>query len=203
MKKAITILAVLILVAGFAFAADITLTTTVEQIAPAFKIEYKGADGTAAAKTGTVTLDSGIDEGAVTAMFLVSQYGQKNSDNEVVDYSRFGGKNGTPVTVTVKAYPFINKSDSTIKSQKPTVTATYASVSTSNPNNNNRFTLPTQDPTAVTTDANYNSIALVATYKGKKVYDQAIGTITAVWGAEDDIPFGTYEADIVIETTGI
>ena len=215
MKKGISILVVLALVVSAAFAtADLVLTTSVHNIEPKFKIEYDGTNSTSKGTVSgtTVTLNDSLADGNISVTFIVSQNGgidKNNSDASVSGYSRFGAKTtGTNMQLTVTCAQFVGSGTAAGDvSKAPTVSATYATVSSTN---TNKLTFP-DNPATVTpvTEATEQhptvdtatSIQLLPKYYGKKVVDQQIASVTAVWPGDDSLLGGSYSADITLTYT--
>lgn len=187
MKKVLTILVVLALVAGFAFATDstpaipaignhgtVTLSTTVTEIVPVFNIYHSDTD---AVDKGV----SNIAAGNIEASFVVKQ-------ENTLKYSNYGIAAGKGVTLKVTCGPFKN-ADVESTAAVTVDTAAYAAVSSAN---TDKLGL-TGDP-----DTSANTATFVPTYKGKRVDDQPIGTFTATWTKDDSLPLGDYTADITL-----
>ena len=197
MKKVLTILVVLALVAGFAFATDpvptignpgtVTLTSTVVGIAPVFVIHHND----------TNDLNKGVGNiaaGDITATFIISQENGINYTGDAKGYSNYGvaTETGTGVTLTVTCGPFKNANATSDKS----VTVTSASYAIVDSANTDKLTLAAAGPTYDNNEATF-----VPTYHGKRVDNQDIGTLTAKWTKDGDLPLGTYVADIVLTYT--
>ena len=186
MKKVLTILVVLALVAGFAFAAasignpTVTLTTEVAGIDPVFGIHH----------SDTTENNKGVDsiaEGDIVASFVISQDNTPDLDPST-GYSNFGVTAGTAVSLTVTCDNFKNAA-ATSASTPVISAATYGAEVTG----------------ALTYGANPTnggaSAVFIPTYHGKRVDNQPIGTFTATWAQDTDLPFGTYTADITLTFT--
>ena len=198
MKKVLTILVVLALVAGFAFATDpvptignpgtVTLTSTVVGIAPVFVINHSDDLVNVNKKVGNIAA------GDITATFIISQKNDINYTGDAKGYSNYGDatETGTGVTLTVTCGPFKN---GTVTSDKA-VTVTGAEYATVISANTDKLTLAAAGPTYDNNEATF-----VPTYHGKRVDNQDIGTLTAKWTKDSDLPLGTYVADIVLTYT--
>ena len=191
MKKVLTILVVLTVIAGFAFAdaqapsivqPKVTLTTTVKDIAPVFGIHHSDTDET----------DKGVDsiaEGNIVADFVISQDNPIDLDPDT-GYSNYGISAGTAVSLTVTCSPFKNND------------ATSTSVAVISLAANGEIV----DDKLTYGDApeNGSNVAVfVPTYHGKRVDNQTVGTFRATWAQDTDLPFGTYTADITLAFTSI
>jgi len=184
MKKVLTILVILSLFAGIAFATDstpaigahgtVTLSTTVTEIVPVFNIYHSDTD----LVNKSV---SNIAAGDIEASFVVKQ---KNP----LEYSNYGIAAGKGVTLKVTCGPFKN-ADVESTAAVTVDTAAYAAVSRAN---TDKLGL-TGDPAT-----SANTATFVPTYKGKRVDDQPIGTFTATWTKDDSLPLGDYTADITL-----
>jgi len=178
MKKVLTILVVLALVAGFAFATaanTVVLRTVIASIDPTYELTVKDGDDYTTDETLVASLAS---EGGVTAQFKIEQ----TNDAKIAS--------GTVVTLTVTCKKFINVADATKESALPTVTVV-----------NNADVR-----TGLTFNAAAGKSANVATFTpkyGAKVVEGEIGTFTANWAKDDNLPAGTYKADIELAYTGL
>ncbi len=197
MKKVIAILAVLVMVAGFAFAVNDTLTMQLssKEIKPAFKIHY----GTADDERTTIVLSDSISDKAIAANFVIAQEGEMDGQTSVA-YSRYGSKSeqsGTPVELTVTCSEFyyygVNGSsskDANTKSGAPTLSAA------ANGNTiDGKLTYVANFPSVSGT-----TVTFKPTYHGKKVADQVVGTFTATWPQDTagNLPYGVYKADVTL-----
>lgn len=182
MKKVLTILVVLTVIAGFAFATDINtvkLSTTITEIDPVFAIKHSDS----ALTTKNVT---SIAAGDVEASFEINQV------NPVLNgaaYSNYGAAVGTPVSLTVTCYNFAND-DATSANAAVISDAAYGETATG-------LTYGTAP-----VDGS-NSVVFVPTYHGKRVDNQLIGSFTATWAQDNTLPAGTYTADITLAYTAI
>ena len=203
MKKAILLIVAFFLIVGSAFADEETPTPinggsikfslAVNQVIPAFKIEYKGITGSSPAQTGEVAIPLSITEEDIKAVFLVSQYGQI-SDNKTVAYSIYDGSKSLLITFG----KFVLSGDSSVASKKPNVSAAYSTVVSSN---DEKLSL-SGEPTISDSNSEYNSVTFSPTYNGKLVVDQGIGTVTATWKKDENLPHGTYVAEITLTYSG-
>ena len=188
MKKVLTILVVLALVAGFAFAAasisnpTVTLETTVAGIDPVFAIHHSDTND----NTKSV---ASIAEGDIVASFVISQDNPIDLD-PLKGYSNYGVALGTPVSLTVTCGNFTNASATSTSTPAISAAAYGATV-------DGKLTYGA-DPV----DGS-NSAVFIPTYYGKRVDNQTIGTFTATWDQDTDLPFGTYTADITLAFTTV
>lgn len=183
MKKVLTILVVLTLVAGFAFATDINtvkLSTVVDGIDPVFAIKHSDTADT------TKPVDS-IAEGDVEASFEINQV---NPVANGAAYSNYGAAVGTPVSLTVTCGNFTNN-DATSANTAVISAAAYGAVVA------DKLTYGTAPVNGS------NSVVFVPTYHGKRVDNQLIGSFTATWAQDNTLPAGTYTADITLAYTAI
>ena len=181
MKKVLTILVVLALVAGFAFATNggntVTLTTEINAIAPVFKLFIN--DGGSLVETKGV---SSIAEGPISVDFVVNQ-------NVVGGYSNFGTAVGIPAALTVTCGSFYNTSDNNV------VSSVVPEIS--NELNGAVHAGALTYPAAADADGGA-SVIFTPTYHGKRVDNQTVGSFTATWGKDDTLQFGSYQADITL-----
>ena len=196
MKKVLTILVVLTLVAGFAFAAatisnpTVTLTTTVADIDPVFGIHHGITENNeiVASLENNKNVAS-IAAGDIDAYFVISQDNPIDLDS-TTGYSNFGVTAGTAVSLTVTCGNFKNAA-ATSASTPVISAATYGDEVTG----------------ALTYGANPTnggaSAVFIPTYHGKRVDNQTIGTFKATWAQDTDLPFGTYTADITLAFTTV
>lgn len=199
MKKVLTILVVLALVAGIAFADDpapvtdtVTLTTSVAEIPPVFKLYYdKDSTGDKADYLyGTQEANSSIT-GGISADFAIWQEGEANG------YSNY--KEAT-VELTVTCGAFVGKAGTGTEGY---ASATPKASALVNGATRKDIADPTKD--ALTygtfTGANTDTVVFKPKYHGKRVNDQEIATFTATWDAEPNLPFGDYTANITLSYT--
>ena len=182
MKKVLTILVVLTLVAGFAFATaanTVTLNTVIAAENPTYELTVN--NGTAFT-TEETTVNGLAAEGGVTAEFKIAQTNAAKVAS------------GTVVTLTVTCKKFINVDDATKETALPTVTVTGEGLGNA----------------ATRTNLTFNAAAAgasnVATFTPKysgKVASGEIGRFTANWAQNDNLPSGTYKADIELAYTGL
>ena len=185
MKKVLTILVVLTLIAGAAFAVDtnksITLTTEIAKIAPEFELTVKNGNEYV---TADQTVASLAAVGGVTAQFKVSQIGDARLAN------------GKVATLTVTCGEFFLYEDEVknadVHSAVPSI-ADAANVAAGNRTNLD------YNATAAVTD---NSVAFTPKYAGF-VAAGDIGTFTANWVQRTDLPAGTYKADVELAYTAL
>lgn len=194
MKKVLTILVVLALVAGFAFADGntVTLTTSIGEIAPAFKLYYDKAETGEKADflVGTQAANSSIADGVV-AKFVIWQEGEEGGKT----YSNY---KAATVELTVTCGAFVGKTG--------TGTEGYASAT---PKASALANGDAQEDTKGADTLTYgeyagtdtNVVTFKPTYHGKRVDDQKIASFTATWAAADSLPFGDYTADITLAYT--
>lgn len=180
MKKVLTILVVLTLIAGFAFAdtnKSITLTTEISKIPPEFELtvkhgnEYVTADQTVASLAAV---------GGVSAQFKVSQIGDARLAN---------GKVATLTVTCGEFFLYENEvKNEEVHSAVPSI-ADAANVAAGT-----RTNLTYAEGSAVATN---NSVKFKPKYNGFVVADD-IGTFTANWVQRTDLPAGTYKADVTL-----
>ncbi len=183
MKKVLTILVVLALFAGFAFADGntVTLTTKIDKISPTFALAVK--DGENYVTTKTVNDITAVD--GVTAEFKVSQ----TSDARVA--------NGAYATLTVTCGEFfLYDGDTKVTPNVSTAVPTISSA--------------TNAAVGARTNLSYNANAAVAsnvvTFTPKYAGIVAagdIGTFSANWVQRTDLPAGTYKADVTLAYTAL
>jgi len=176
MKKVLTILVVLTLIAGAAFATDgnkVVLTTTIAQLAPSYQLQVKQANDTFSATDRSV---ASIADADVSADFKVLQVGTARIAS------------GRVITVEVTCGAFINAAgDST---EVPEITAVADAAVRTN--------LTFDDDAA----ADSNVVTFQPKYGGSVAAGE-IGTFTAKWDQREDLPAGTYTADITLSYTTI
>ena len=207
MKKVIVILAVMIAFVGAVFATSgdkITLISTIGQIKPEYQISVVGANpAVVGSKTdGAATYDVvDITEGNVTVSFELNQKGEKKGESTVT-YCRY---NGT-IELGVEIKPFVCKD--IVTSEPGAEQTTYATQSTAYKitawDVANLATANLIGISAGSVDAATSTLTL--TYYGKKVTDRKVGTFTATWTADPDLPIlatGTtqYKADVILTYT--
>ena len=202
MKKVLTILVVLTLVAGFAFAdapaptpsivqPKVTLTTSIGEIAPAFKLYYNNGSKLL---TGTQTANGSITTTGITANFEIWQEGEV--DNKT--YSNYGIAAGTAVSLTVTCGAF--EGTDTGKNTGYASATPKASALANGATQKDAQNADTLTYGAFAGD-NTNEVTFQPTYHGKRVNDQKIASFTATWAADSSLPFGNYEADITLAFT--
>ncbi len=180
MKKVLTILVVLTLIAGAAFAAmtdgnKVTLTTEIAQLDPTYQLQVKQANDTYSASDRSV---SSIADAAVSADFKVMQVGDARLAT------------GRVITVEVTCGAFKNSADQTVTTELPSVAAEAdADVRT-----NLSF--------SVAADSDNNVVTFKPQYDGYVAAGE-IGSFTASWAKRADLPSGTYTADITLAYTTI
>lgn len=182
MKKVLTILVVLALFAGFAFADGntVVLTTEIDKISPTFSLAVKDGDDYVTAKT----VNDITEVGGVTAEFKVAQ----TSDARVA--------NGAYATLTVTCGEFYLYNGETKVTTVHTVAPTISSA--------------TNAAAGARTNLSYNADAAVAsnvvTFTPKYAGIVAagdIGTFSANWVQRTDLPAGTYKADVTLAYTAL
>ena len=194
MKKVLTILVVLALFAGFAFADGntVVLTTSIDEIPPVFKLYYD-KDSTGDKDDylyGTQEANSSIADG-ISADFAIWQEGEANG------YSNY---KETTVELTVTCGAFVGKAGTGTEGY---ASATPKASALVNGATKKDIADPTKD--ALTYDtftgANTDTVVFKPKYHGKRVNDQEIATFTATWDAEPNLPFGDYTANITLSYT--
>ena len=187
MKKVLTILVVLTVFAGFAFADDpsivqpkVTLTTTVADIAPVFGIHH----------SDTSELNKGVTSiaaGNIVADFVISQDNDAVNGSEV-GYSNYGIAAGTAVSLTVTCGQF--KNEDATSANVPTISLAAYGDSVAD-----KLTYGDAPVNGS------NTAVFVPTYHGKRVDNQTVGTFRATWAQDNTLPAGTYVADITLAFT--
>ena len=192
MKKVLTILVVLALVAGFAFADGNTviLTTSIDEVAPIFKLYYDKAENGNKAQylDGTQEANSSIADG-ISANFAIWQEGETNG------YSNY---KATAVELTVTCGAFVGKTGTGTEgysSAAPKASALANGETQKDDKNANTLTY------GEFSGANSDTVKFYPTYHGKRVDDQEIATFTATWDAAPSLPFGDYTANITLSYT--
>ncbi len=217
MKKVITILAVLAMVISAVFAADantVKVKVDIEKIIPAFALYYdagesagnnryqKGNDISVVDPSG----DLADASKGITASFAVKQEGSMKqggtAPTDVKAFSRWGstGESGSTVTLTVTCGKFIYQG---LDGNTP---STKTAEMTADPTIEAKDNGAAPASGALTYEAvtsSGNTVTFKPVYHGKKVADQILGTFTAKWAGNADLPFGTYKADISLTYTGI
>lgn len=184
MKKVLTILVVLTLIAGFAFAdtnKSITLTTEIAKIAPEFELTVKNGNEYV---TADQTVASLAAVGGVTAQFKVSQVGDARLSN------------GKIATLTVTCGEFFLYEDEVKNVDVHSAVADLSDAA--NVAAGNRTNLSYNANAAVTN----NSVVFTPKYAGF-VAEGDIGTFTANWVQRTDLPAGTYKADVELAYTAL
>lgn len=194
MKKVITILAVLMVVAAAAFATDgdkLILKTSVEKILPQFQIST--VDSAEAVKVGSadgvdVTTGKDIAEQPITWTFDVEQKGEKDKNNHDKTYAKYN----TSVELTLT----LSKFTATISGATYTEAGTPTVDSVALDSKNEANTSLGKIAIATTTDGK----GIKLTYSGK-VVDQKFGTFTCTWPQDDTLPVGDYTANVTLNYT--
>lgn len=183
MKKVLTILVVLTLIAGFAFAdtnKSITLTTEIAKIAPEFELTVKNGNEYVTADQSVASLAA---VGGVTAQFKVSQVGDARLAN------------GKVATLTVTCGEFFLYENDVKNADVHSAVADLSDAA--NVAAGNRTNL-TYNDVAVSG----NSVVFTPKYAGF-VAAGDIGTFTANWVQRTDLPAGTYKADVELAYTAL
>ena len=185
MKKVLTILVVLALFAGFAFADGntVTLTTKIAKISPTFALAVKDGDEYKTTKTvNDITAADGV-----TAEFKVSQ----TSDARVA--------NGAYATLTVTCGEFSLYNENGDAKVTPNVSTAVPTISSA-----------TNAAVGARTNLSYNAnaavVSNVVTFTPKYAGIVAagdIGTFSANWVQRTDLPAGTYKADVTLAYTAL
>ena len=190
MKKILTILVVLTLVVGAAFADtndQLKLESKVAKVVPTLQIKDGGegvASGVAKVSTNvgdssgskTISTTRDISEQAIVWKFEIWQNGGKDVNNNnatVADYAKYY----QPITISLTLEKF--KCGSNEEKDAPSITTV-----TPGANVTGKLTL-TED----------TGKTLKADYKGK-VSNQLLGTFTCTWPQDDTLPDGTYTATV-------
>lgn len=186
MKKVLTILVVLTLIAGAAFADapvapagnKITLTTAIDPVKPSFKMSIKTGENTFSDAT-TYSVTKKLTEG-VSEVFMIEQVGA----------ARLAKGTAPVLTITCGSFYLYNgeTKDETKATALPEVTVTSTT--------NNR------DNLAVTGTATDNIVTITPTYTGNVVAGE-IARFSASWTADDTLPAGTYKADVQLAYTAL
>lgn len=194
MKKVISILAILMVIACTVFAKSgdtLTITASAAELKPEYILQGKltGTDETETTfKKASTTLASVLDptSDTITAVVQVLQ-------NTKSRYSK-------PVTITVYATPFANSELSATSTILPT-----AAASAEKANVSGKLTstcVPGKKDT-------YNALVITATYTGgfldAETAPVVVGGGTFTWAPDESLPVGgvstTYTATIVVEYT--
>ena len=184
MKKVLTILVVLALFAGFAFADGntVTLITELDKIAPSFKLEVKDGETFTMADTTVADLDT---VGGITAEFKVSQVGPARLAN------------GTAPSLGVSCGAFYlydgGNKVAAVHTADPTVTITGEGLGNAAVRTNLTFNDVAISGNAITFSPKYNG----------NVEEGAIGSFKANWVQRTDLPAGTYKADVELTYTAL
>lgn len=185
MKKIITILAVLMVVAAAAFATagdQLKLTASVDKIPPQFQIK----DGTKSKVgeqtiTASSTVETGMDiaEQDIPWTFVINQVGEKDKNDHTKDYAKYN----TSVTLTLTLTKFTDGTNT--EATDPSITG---------------VTLKTAGTDKLTIAKTEDEKGILLTYSGK-VPDQEIGTFSCFWPKDDTLPVGTYTANVTLNYT--
>lgn len=200
MKKVLTILVVLALFAGIAFADDpapvtdtVTLTTSVAEVAPAFKLYYDKAESGKKVDylVGTKAANGSIADG-ISANFAIWQEGEAGGKT----YSNY---KSTSVELTVTCGAFVGADTNTAgySSATPKASALANGLTMKDTVDDSKDALTY----GTFSGANTDTVKFYPIYHGKRVNDLEIATFTATWDAEPNLPFGNYAADIVLTYT--
>ena len=185
MKKVLTILVVLTVIAGFAFADvagnKVTLTTELETVTPSFDLLVNtGSDFEKVTEYDMTTVDKLSD--GVTAQFQIKQVGAARLAR------------GTAPELTVTCDPFYLY----VNDVKDPNKATAAPIVTKGSD-------ASRDNLSVVTTVNEqkkNEVTVVPTYTGN-VTEGAITTFSVAWIANNTLPAGTYKADVTLAYTAL
>lgn len=203
MKKLITILAIMIIVVGAAFAATekIEVKVTLDQIAPLYSLlGSKTADGSYTAVNGgeivyayseVTERGADADKGSITAYFMIKQ-------NNI---SRFNGTSGTLTLVADKLYRY----DGTTKNEKyysdfPECGNVEKGDDIEDPNDETKksFTVTTFK----VDETNKYQADFEVTYNGTPVDGTAstveVGHCSFTWSKLNALAVGTYKADVTL-----
>ena len=194
MKKVISILVVLIVLAGAVFAASgdsITINATVAEHKPGFKI-FGGTSAAAlnTAAGGTVSTGMDIALENITVYFKLTQYSPNTAESYTGTKAKFRGV----ATLTVTAEPLsttigTGANAATFSTANPTCAdATVASISgiTSNPAPSNGS----------------NTVVFTLNYDGRSIQDADVATFNFTWTAKDELPPAeVYSADVTLTYT--
>ena len=185
MKKILTILVVLTLVVGAAFAASgdkLDLKSAVAEKAPVLCLKELGADGakTSGNKVGAQTaveVDTGKDiaEGNITWYFEVYQ------NNASPEHARY--HHTVDVTLTLGSFTCVTSGVTATASDNPTISAVTEGSDVAN---------------VLTLTAGTDKIRAV--YNGK-VDNQTLGTFKCEWTQDDELPVGDYKATVTLSVT--
>ena len=189
MKKVLTILVVLTLIAGAAFADGnkVTLTTAIDEIAPVFKLYYNDGDDLL---TGTQEADGSIADG-ITANFEIWQEGEEAGAKTYSNY-----RSGAVVlTVTCGAFEGTDAGTTGYASAAPKASALVNGDAQEDDKGNDTLTYGASAGVGTAT------VTFRPTYYGKRVDDQKVASFTATWDAAPELPYGAYAADITLTYT--
>ena len=193
MKKVLTILVVITVIAGAAFAAaDVTLTTSIGEIAPVFKLYYDKTETGKKADflVGTQAANSSIADG-VTAKFVIWQEGEEGGTKVYSNYK------AAAVQLTVTCGAFVGSDAGTTGYASATPKASALANGEAQKDDKDADTLTYGEFSGVNT----NVVKFNPTYHGKRVDDQKIASFTATWDEAPELPFGNYTADITLTYT--
>ena len=210
MKKVLTILVILTIIVGAAFASTeekIVLTSDSAKYEPVLLLQSIGGSGSesgskAGDKTGNDAFSSSAGTEIATGLDIAAEDITWN-----VEIYQDGGKKGTAekdyakmkgtVTLDVTASAFTMTADNVTYTEKDAPTVTRSSIETVVAGNK-RTEGATSVPTLVIATNGTTGVKL--TYKGK-VIDQKIASYSIKWTADDTLPDGTYKADVKLTYT--
>ena len=190
MKKVLTILVVLTLVAGFAFAEagdpagnTVVLKTELEAVTPSFDLLVYTGSAFAKVDEYDMTEVDKLSDG-VSAQFQIKQVGAARLAK------------GTAPELTITCDPFYLYVNGVKDGTKATANPIVNEVSVTNASRDNLSVVTTVNA------QNKNVVTVVPTYTGN-VTEGAITTFTVSWVANDTLPAGTYKADVELAYTAL
>lgn len=225
MKKVLTILMVLALVAGFAFADTtpgtvnegnhrLTVTSTVAEVVPQFKVtgtlsatNDEGSDDAVVTDTqyAGAALESklSIADKTIKVSCVIKQFqGVDATDNtQTFNYARYN-KN---ITFTISASPLTQTTELNGKAAK-TVTGHIENLEVvaaetyqgSDGTGSNGTANTNKQLTNKITNTETTAETLVTSVYNGRVNNQNIATFDAIWYADNTAPNGLYKADIIV-----
>lgn len=196
MKKFIAILTIAIVLVGAVFAASgdtLTLTSTVSEHKPGFKIFGGEVSSAAAATEGTsagASIASSIDITAdpITVYCRIKQYSVDTANSYSQTKCKFRGV----ATIDVVASALSQTIGTGETAQTFSTAATASAVTTTLPNNVTK---------TAATNTN-NAVQIILTYAGSTVQDSAVyADFSFTWAQDDTLPPGQYTANIEMTYT--
>jgi hypothetical protein len=227
MKKVLTILMVLALVAGFAFADGdptpgtvntgnhrLIVTSTVAEVVPQFKVtgslsatNDKGSNVAEVADTeyagAALASKLSIADNTIKVSCVIEQFqGVDATDNtQTFNYARYN-KN---ITFTISASPLTQtsglengKTAKTVAGHIENLEVVAAETYQGNDGTGNNGTETTTQLSNKITNTETTAETLVTSVYNGRVNNQNIATFNAIWYADNTAPNGLYKADIIV-----